>query len=348
MKLEHVMGEIEFFRGEARALRDLAGEQTQASTGTSLYFQKEVDELKDRVAQAALTAVIEPKVNGVSAKLERLTLACMSTDLLLEYTSGEGRALYTEFGDHREKSSEVFATKEETEVRCYDLACQMGSLGKLLGEVQDSLGDISSAVVSLSSKAERTEMNVLREELCTMSESVKDREQAVLFGARCLSCNRVFDDVTRDTDVVDLSGEKHKNALFSQVQNALHSPKIDPLAKIKVLAVKVGRPMTVPASVGGGRYSGRDGNGFACGLDDTQLVQVAAREPAPQGDLSIVPRVEGVPRNRVLRPQSQGRCLKAPPVALFNQDAPDGPMDFKHPLSQLLDRCNFRSSVSNF
>jgi len=218
------------------------------------------------------------------------------------------------------------ALRTEVQKRFDVVENQMKGLGQVLGEAQESLGDLSTSILAFGNKVEHADLNVLREEMCQISESVKDREQAVLFGARCLSCNRVFDDVSRDPNAVDLFGEKQRNALFSQVQRALHSPKIDPLAKIKVLAVKIGRPTTVLGQTGYGQFEGRDSSSLACGVDDVQLVPV--REAASKSEML---RTEGS-----ISPRKGRRVKGAPQRETFYGGAREGPMDFAHPLSQLL------------
>jgi hypothetical protein len=279
-------------------------------------------------------------MDGALFKLERLTKECSRTDEQLEQVANRVREMDTEFNGRLSGFGDL-APRKEVEQRCQGLDQQMSSLSQLLTEVETSLGDLSSAILSLSSKAERTDLNTLREEMCHISESVKDREQAVLFGARCLSCNRVFDDVSKDTNAVDLNGEKQRNALFTQVQRALHSPRIDPLAKIKVLAVKVGRPLTVPGSGGMGNFEGRDGASFACGVDDVQLVSFRESASNFSKDLHVLPRPEGVPRI------SKGRRLKGAPQREVKYQSDEGPMDFKHPLSHLVDRSPDRGPVRN-
>jgi len=336
--------QIQEFRKKLDAM-----DKVKANSEAVLGMQTEVTDLKDKMGQAALASVIEPKVDGLIVKLERVIKSCSRTDEQLESTTLQCRDIGSDVSNRFSKLADM-APRKEMDRRCEGMEQQMRGLSQLLMEVESSLGDLSTAILALGTKAEHADLNVLREELCQISEHVKDREQAVLFGARCLSCNRVFDDVSKDTNIVDLSGEKQRNALFTQVQRALHSPKIDPLAKIKVLAVKIGRPLTVPGSGGMGVFEGRDATSLACGVDDVHLVPMrqSARDFAPSKTelMEILPRQGGPPTNHI----KQGRRLKGAPQRESTSDAlpraiakrQEGPMDFKHPLSALVDRCQFR------
>eukprot|EP00439_Symbiodinium_sp_Y106_P020962 s9126_g2.t1 len=48
------------------------------------------------------------------------------------------------------------------------------------------------------------------DKICAFEEAIKDKEQAVHFGARCLSCNRTFDDVVKTPGTVNLPAEKRR------------------------------------------------------------------------------------------------------------------------------------------
>merc|ERR1712070_495465 len=120
----------------------------------------------------------------------------------------------------------------------------------------------------------RTELQGLRNALALMAEDAKGREPSVLFGARCLSCNRVFDEVDKEAGNVDLQAEKQREKFYSELQRAFHSPKHDPTKPIKVLSVKVGRAEAMSGCSGryNTPYSGRDWGSLSCGVEDVQLM----------------------------------------------------------------------------
>ncbi|CAE7228759.1 unnamed protein product, partial [Symbiodinium pilosum] len=85
----------------------------------------------------------------------------------------------------------------------------------------------SELITSLEERVETLEMDLEREtrrakekveesihdfsdKICAFEEVMKDKEQAVHFGARCLSCNRAFDDVVKTSGSVNLPAEKRR------------------------------------------------------------------------------------------------------------------------------------------
>ncbi|CAJ1344709.1 unnamed protein product [Effrenium voratum] len=112
--------------------------------------------------------------------------------------------------------------------------------------------------------------------ISNMEEALKDREQAVLFGSRCLSCNRAYDDTVKTPGTVNLPAEQRKAQIFAEIQRALHNPRTDPKESIKLLAVKVGRPCASTKPSREGPFASRDSSSLAYGIEDVQLLPLRA------------------------------------------------------------------------
>ncbi|OLQ08320.1 hypothetical protein AK812_SmicGene8177 [Symbiodinium microadriaticum] len=142
------------------------------------------------------------------------------------------------------------------------------------------------------------------DKICAFEEAIKDKEQAVHFGARCLSCNRTFDDVVKTPGSVNLPAEKRRAQVFAEIQRALHTPRTDP-ETIKLLAVKVGRPTAVTAKQGS--YASRNGDCLANGLEDVQLLPVrttSLSRSVPPSRSQCSPRPPSKTSTSNVRPQS--------------------------------------------
>ncbi|CAE7833163.1 unnamed protein product [Symbiodinium microadriaticum] len=143
------------------------------------------------------------------------------------------------------------------------------------------------------------------DKICAFEEAIKDKEQAVHFGARCLSCNRTFDDVVKTPGSVNLPAEKRRAQVFAEIQRALHTPRTDP-ETIKLLAVKVGRPTAVTAKQGS--YASRNGDCLANGLEDVQLLPVrttSLSRSVPPSRSQCSPRPPSKTSTSNVRPQSE-------------------------------------------
>jgi len=221
-------------------------------------------------------------------------------------------------------------------------------------DLSERLAALSAVAEMISTKADTNDVGILKEAVSLLARHDKEREQAVLFGARCLSCNRVYDDVEREPGAVDLQCEKQKNHLFSQVQKALNNPASDFSKPIKLISVKVGRQKTTPGSDGAGKFNTRDG-AFGYALDDVQLLLRgwkdggldAQRPSTDQGS-----RVSGVGEPTPTRPRgpASGRpnsvtgsekktlpgMMTMVPSAVPEHPSREGPLDYKKPLSGLL------------
>eukprot|EP00913_Durusdinium_trenchii_P030366 g28446.t1 len=148
--------------------------------------------------------------------------------------------------------------------------------------------DLAHETRRIQEQAEES-LQVLGSKLSTVKENMKDREQAVLFGARCLSCNRAYEDTIKTTGSVNLPAEKRKAQVFAEIQRALHSPRTagtlrsvrtDPQEPIKLLAVKVGRPGA--QSPKACNVASRDSASMAYGIEDGMMGLCATPRPTTQ------------------------------------------------------------------
>lgn len=321
--------------GELRELRQmvLRLETDDTAENAICKTQGQMAELSERIDRAALVDVIEPKIDRLGRNFDLLAQTCQKSDTELEAATLDVSQLYVKYNSCSQQLLQV-PLRTELDERCLQLDQQCQSVSSLLKDVQVALGDISAAIISLSSKAEESDLVLVRNELSTFAENIKEREQSVLFGAKCLSCNRVFDEVCQEAGAgaVDLPVERQRDALFAHVQRALHSPNIDPMTKIKMLAVKVGRPMPLVGKGGSGTFEGRDGKSFSCGTGDVHLMPpVCGSSLIEDGRISAPPqRPASTPRPQKRRPGSRTDAWQA--------SRKDGPLDYIHPLSQLLDR----------
>lgn len=245
--------------------------------------------------------------------------------------------------------------------RYAELLSQDHLLSTRLAEAEGQLQEFGKKLRAWNSKADATDVAALRAALGNISHALKDKEEAVLFGARCLSCNRVFDDVQTEADVVDLSLERQKSLVFAEIQRALHSPKCDPAEPLNLIAVKVGRQMGIKC--GAATYLGRDVHSMARGIEAVHLIPLRPATGSNADSLST-PHTSRSSSSRPNTSQSAGRGGKrvltargvattspasaVTPLALLRQkDKPkDGVMDFKYQLGDLLGRGNINTAVS--
>jgi len=222
--------------------------------------------------------------------------------------------------------------------------------------LQTNVTKLWESVITLGgkaeSKADQEEVHNLRTALSMVSDELKGKEQAVLFGARCLSCNRTFDDVQQESGVVDVRAEKNKAKVFAEINRAMHNPNSDPGKPVKLLAVKVGRPGSVISPGTPGVFQSREALNFACGVQDVQIM------PMPWGSEQhkrLGAATTGVPETPTrptttkseLSPLSPPKSARATRrmagsscgVDTFSRREADhqrSHIDFKHPISSLL------------
>ena len=83
--------------------------------------------------------------------------------------------------------------------------------------LHERLSTVAHGMTEIKFKAEKSDVVQLKDVVSEISGEIRKRE-GVLFGAKCLSCNRVFDDIGECyTNQIDLQGEKNKNAFLNQV-----------------------------------------------------------------------------------------------------------------------------------
>jgi len=135
------------------------------------------------------------------------------------------------------------------------------------------------AMSSVERPCESSELTYIRGVLATLCGQLKSQEQSVLFGARCLSCNRCYDDVERVAGVVDPSAETFRLQALNEIEKALTSPRCDPLDPVNFISVKVGR--TYDAQQQGGVMAHCRDTSLARGVEDVILLP-ARRSPRPE------------------------------------------------------------------
>lgn len=327
-------------RDEVRELRQgISRLETESTNEEAIRnVQGEMRQLQIRIEQAE---VIEPKLYKLAKDMELLSQSCQGTERGLVDAAQNASQLHQQVESCSQQLTQV-ARRSELEQRCHQLSQQTQSVTTLLKDVEIALGDMSEAILRLSSKAEQEDLAHVRDELSMFAETIKDRETSVLFGARCLSCNRVFDEVCKDAGAVDLPVEKQREALFAQVQRALHSPGMDPMAKIKMLAVKVGRRIAVSGKSGVSYYEGRDSSGFACGANDMELMPEIRGSSALSGDDGRVSTPLQRPATSTPRPGKRGPRGRNDAYRVSRRDVTRSgtplSMDYTHPLADLVDR----------
>lgn len=114
------------------------------------------------------------------------------------------------------------------------LNMQGGEFGDQLGVLEGQLLDLVGAMEDLqdqvdqSERDRRSEADKLQGSISVVASNIKDKQQSVLFGARCLSCNRVFDDVEQEAGKVDPRRDKETAHAMAEIQRAMHNPGAKP------------------------------------------------------------------------------------------------------------------------
>lgn len=219
--------------------------------------------------------------------------------------------------------------------RCEPLEEHIASIEAKVGQTKEQLSELLAVLSILPTKVDKEEMLELRSFLAGIVRDLKDKEQSVLFGARCLSCNRVYDDVQTEAGSVNVHNEKQKALLWSEVQRALNSPKPDP-GLIRMLAVKVGRVGNLATHRG--HVEGRDASSISCGVDDVALMPLKGPWPPSSGNTVLpAPLPDRTAPVAASSPQVAA-CKKSPRKSGRGTGSEHGPMDFTHPLATLVSR----------
>lgn len=248
--------------------------------------------------------------------------------------------------DASEAAERAFA---DVDGRCHPLEEHSREVNEKLGNVEEQLSRVHNALTVLPTKADNDDLLDVRQCVTGLVRDLKDKEQAVLFGARCLSCNRVFDEVQVEAGTVSVQTEKQKAQLWAEVQHALNSPRPDP-GLIRMLAVKVGRAGNIGTKAGLGPIEGRDAASYACGMDDVGLVPVRGSWPPTSDKGTRLLVASHLDRTALASPTAQQQSPTTSPTATVKSprrrarpetsgtQGEHGPMDFKHPLSSLVSR----------
>lgn len=228
-----------------------------------------------------------------------------------------------------------------TDRRCDGLSDECNNLSRRASEIEGRLLDVEATTDGLANKDHLTK---LQDTVSALELDLKDREQAVLFGARCLSCNRVYDEVQKDAGSVSLHADKQRAQLFAEVQRALHSGKANP-GLVNLLAVRVGRKGGETIGGGFGHVETRSGARVARGVEDMELLPYRgptapiseAMAPAPPPSAETGPPTSGRPLAAELRTPRRRR--PAPHLVAGDGDKKSGALpEFRQPLSSLVGR----------
>eukprot|EP00811_Abedinium_folium_P002646 NODE_12429_length_1225_cov_3.606557.p1 GENE.NODE_12429_length_1225_cov_3.606557~~NODE_12429_length_1225_cov_3.606557.p1 ORF type:complete len:396 (+),score=122.38 NODE_12429_length_1225_cov_3.606557:66-1190(+) len=192
-------------------------------------------------------------------------------------------------------------------------------------------------------KAEAACIEELKMSVGGMEEVARLHNQPVLFGARCLSCNRVFDEVEPQVGSMDLHLEKQRAKVFAEVQKALHSTGGSHGAdeqNVKIIALKVGRATQLGSSGGLGPFNGRSPASSFNALGNMQLLPVRA-ESSPAGGTAgsrAARRNLCTPRRQQHHRSGDGppKCIEGLVPPSFVRGPKEGPMDYKQSLTEIL------------
>eukprot|EP00930_Biecheleria_cincta_P034339 TRINITY_DN23746_c0_g1_i1.p1 TRINITY_DN23746_c0_g1~~TRINITY_DN23746_c0_g1_i1.p1 ORF type:complete len:641 (-),score=141.98 TRINITY_DN23746_c0_g1_i1:342-2063(-) len=264
-------------------LEQLVAENQQGTDGQLSSLVEHCERLDSRVApledwreqaKSELRELldIEPKV---SAELESLT------------NKAQGLAAAQE--------AQAKAQEEALDHRCSMLDEQIREEAGRLTTLEDRHESLSFQHLEGNMRS-ADDVAVITDKLSLIEEGIKDKEQNVLFSAKCLSCNRSYEDVAKMPGGVDLHCEKQKAQVWAEIQRALHTPRTSKTEELRVIAVKVGRPTGTKAKVaskGGGAFASRDQSTWSYGLEDVQLL----RSPSPRvaGRRFLSPMMESLP-----------------------------------------------------
>eukprot|EP00929_Paragymnodinium_shiwhaense_P108759 TRINITY_DN75097_c0_g1_i1.p1 TRINITY_DN75097_c0_g1~~TRINITY_DN75097_c0_g1_i1.p1 ORF type:complete len:761 (+),score=251.23 TRINITY_DN75097_c0_g1_i1:165-2447(+) len=272
-KLEKEQTKVKELQEKSQALQTAQQQlgELKADKTTAKSLKEELDWLKSRMELLPTTVVIDQQFmkvdDGLEVLKERLSRQGNTTEVLQEEMVTTRRELGAAKDESTSSSGrlqqQLYETVNAVENLRNDFSAQIIRVDGTAGAHRELTGDL------------QLDLEKLRNAMSLMAQEGKDREQAVLFGARCLSCNRVFDEVAQEAGTVDVRGEKQREKLYAEVQRAFHSAKHDPTKPIKMIAVKVGRPETVSSGTPGrynAPYSGRDWGSLSCGVEDVQLL----------------------------------------------------------------------------
>lgn len=120
-------------------------------------------------------------------------------------------------------------------------------------------------------------------------------KEGVLIGAKCLSCNRVYDEEVRNANQVDLHHEKQQLQVLAQLQQQLNASRGD-VAGMKVVTIKMGKPKQAVGS-DGQAYDTRD-PAFGFALPDVALVQKSPKKKPPEDYKYPLRKLVGRPREQ--------------------------------------------------
>lgn len=143
--------------------------------------------------------------------------------------------------DLREWSAQGFGEQKREVLRKADareVRDDQDDLRNDVVELTKRLLTVEGAVATCSTKmVDKREILDLKDVTTRISQSITQRE-GVLFGQRCLSCNRTFADQAQTANAVELDKEKQRTALLHEVEQAYNSTDG---GAVKFLSINVGR-----------------------------------------------------------------------------------------------------------
>eukprot|EP00747_Dinoflagellata_sp_TGD_P212312 gnl/TRDRNA2_/TRDRNA2_85427_c0_seq1.p1 gnl/TRDRNA2_/TRDRNA2_85427_c0~~gnl/TRDRNA2_/TRDRNA2_85427_c0_seq1.p1 ORF type:complete len:900 (+),score=153.00 gnl/TRDRNA2_/TRDRNA2_85427_c0_seq1:54-2753(+) len=281
-------------------VRDLGDRHKALTEELALVVTAKADLVVIETVRRELTVLRElvtAPARELEARIERIDKSAMESRKIAERVGAELTSfmststqlqakLEADVGDQAAKLS---CCDSELRLQCDQLSALCKSAdGRMLGAVE-RLSQLAAAVEGMAGEADlagqavREEVDGLREAVSVIVQDIKEQETAVLFGSRCLSCGRVYDEVQKSAGVVDPRAEKEKAKLFAEVQRALHTTSGNEAKQIKMLSVKVGRPAEVARSDGSGMYFTRDVMPYTCGVEDLYLAPaLSQRSTSPE------------------------------------------------------------------
>lgn len=342
-KVERLEKKVDEERERLDALKDSIPALEETFKGQA----SEISELQDKV-QALDDAKVSRKEHSESIEqiehlqgaLKKVDSTSQAISVQLERCEDKVTKLETLRRDLRDATEKGEKNAEDTKTRLDAASASLDDFGLRLGacehEVSESatvlanranaadkrIEQNSRAVEVIKTKADVNDVMLLKEAMTGLVQQAREKD-TVLFGAKCLSCNRVFDDVDRSAGSVDNHSDQQRAQVLNEVQRALNHPAGDFSKPIKMLSVKVGRTGNVHAADGSGPYETRE-TGYGYPLEDVALMVQSGPVQTGQSTRSR----HGQSTNDKA---SRSDGLKGIPTVKR-----EGPHDYKHALHELV------------
>jgi predicted nucleic acid-binding Zn-ribbon protein len=331
--------EVEKLDGVIKSHKDL-DEHCKVEMGNQITaLQGKTEALDNGKASRTEHGETVEHVERLQGGLSRVDSTSQALTAQLERVEDKVTKLETLRRDLRDATEKGEKNAEETRSRLDEAKASLKDFGGRLGTCEHDVSQStnvltnranladqrieqnSRAVEVIKTKADLNEVMLLKEAMSGLVQQAREKD-TVLFGAKCLSCNRVFDDVDRSAGAVDNHAEQQRTQVLNEVQRALNHPAGDFSKPIKMLSVKVGRTGHIHAGDGSGPYETRE-TGYGYPLEDVSLmVQTGPAMQTGQSSRS---------RHATTSQASRSDGLKGIP-----QVKREAPHDFKHALHELV------------